>query len=170
MPAIRSDIEAFDCLVRREYLYDMKQGHGEFNTCKVLGASSYKGHLLTFDILVEGKYMFHYIPVRALASTQLNPLDMTECNYFNCPSEIVMVHIFNRLRGQKCYVYNRDGKHCGQGIYKMTFDWPNDNQLCHLIDSNNFRLWPSHKVVFDKGKEVPELPGFKKMHSEWKLP
>jgi hypothetical protein len=76
-----------------------------------------------------------------------------------------------KTKGQRgpCQVFNRDESFRGSGIYKMSFDWHNDNQLCHLIEENgSLILWPSHKVIFSSNKH-DTLPGYKKLHKEWKL-
>lgn len=168
MQSIHFDLEPFDCLVRKEYLFDLQSGFGFYLPCRVIAVSSYPEHLPTFTILVEGRLIFSYLPVHALVSKPCPSLPTQDCSYFNCPTGSLTMHCFTEL--QRCTVFNRDTTERCQGVYRMTFDWPDGNQLCHLIeeDSGRFLMWPSHKVVFSTGKGV-QLPNFKKLHAEWKL-
>lgn len=169
MPAIHFDIEPFQCFIHKEFLYDFRTGFEELSPCKVFAVSSYPGHALTFHVLVEDRYIYSYIPAHALCTNKrVDVLPIRDASYFNCPSEDLKVHSFVALRGP-CQVFNRDETFRGSGIYKMSFDWHNDNQLCHLIEENgSLILWPSHKVIFSSNKH-DTLPGYKKLHKEWKL-
>jgi hypothetical protein len=143
--------------------------------CRVFAVSSYPGHMLTFQVLVEDKFIFSYIPVHALTNDYVaKELPDKQATYFNSPSCDLTVHIFNDLLNKRCVVFDRAGNQIDSGAgYCMTFDWHNDNQLCHLVIVNdNYMLWPSHKLIFldDKIKDEDiKLPAFKKLHQEWRL-
>jgi hypothetical protein len=166
---IHFDLEPFKCLVRQQYLYDFDNGWDEFASCKVFACSSYPGHLLTFHILVEDKFIYSYLPIQSLCWKMSNEPLMEYVNYFNCPSDEVTVSKFECLN-KTIQMFNRNGSYRGKGKYLMTFDWHNDNQLCHLIEEDNgiFSLCPSHKIVVSDDINV-QLPKFKKLHKEWKL-
>lgn len=170
---IHFDIKPFDTYVRQEFIYDFKVGFDKFLDCKVFSVSSYPGHVPTFNILIEDKYIYSYLPINAFTNSPHNnvkpiPIDSS---YFNCPSHTLSVNVFDHLLNKRCHIYHRDGKWCGDGKYRMTFDWFNDNELCHLIEKSDgyFMLWPSHKLIFSDSIE-DKLPKFKKSHHEWKLP
>jgi hypothetical protein len=170
MQSIHFDIKPFTCLIRGEFLFDFQSNHGKYYPCKVFAVSSYPGHVPTFQVLVEDKYLYSYVPVHALVEFPIRFSGfMEEYSYFNCPSGQLTVHTFESLDDEYCQVYNKDGSWRGVGSYMMTFDWQDDNQLCHLINQGGcFMLWPSHKIIFSTDK-TSQLPGYKKIHSEWKL-
>lgn len=157
-------------MVRNEYLLDLKDGHGVYQPCEVFAVSSYPGHALTFNVMIDGKYLYHYLPVMALCSKTGPSLSFTDSTYFNCPSGELSVKTFDSLKEVECQVFNRDGtRRCG-GTYRTTFDWFLDNELCHLIeqDDGNYSLVPSHKLIFSNDQKL-KLPSFKKLHSEFIL-
>lgn len=179
MPLIHFDIGdiAFEnkqpILVRKEFLHNMENGHGEFLPIRLFAVSSYPGHVPTFQGLVEDKYIFSYLPIHALAWKEVPPLTFEEANYFNCPSGKTVFNNFLSLQYYRCQVFNRGGSYLDDGIVAGTVEWYEDNELCHLVQLRGGNLvWrPSHKLIFGFHKEdgIQKLPGYKKLRSEWIL-
>lgn len=169
MPSIHSEIASGPLLVRKEFLYNMESGYDEFLPAKIFAVSSYPGHAPTFKALIQEKYIFSYLPINAFASKEVEPLSLDDSNYFNCPSEVFSINTFSQLR--HCQVFNKDASWLGCGIIIMTIDWYMNNELCHVVelDTGNFVLRPSHKVVMsDYNSPTREvLPKFKKLKYEW---
>lgn len=168
MRSTRSDVEPFRCLVRKEFLFDMKSHHGEFVSARVIGVTSYAGHIPTFDVELDEGFLFHYLPVHALAWKECEPATIQSTSYFNCPVGGVEVTCLTALDSRKCQIFGRDGQLLGSAVYVMTFDWVDSNELCHLLrrDDGNHLLWPSHKVAFS---DVTTLPGYRKLRAMFKL-
>jgi hypothetical protein len=158
-------------LVRTEYLYNLESQVGGFLPARIFEVTSYKGHVPTFSCIVDNRFLFHYLPVQAFAWKEVEPLTFEQANYVTCPSETIEVVKFKQL--DKCHAYNKGGDYLGHGKIISTIEWPNDNELCHLIklDSGNLVLRPSHKIAlsFDDDWAAPTLPAFKKLRKEWKL-
>lgn len=168
MQSIHFEIPTSPITIRKEYLYDLKSGHGEYVQGKLFAISSYPGHTITFKVLVEDKYIYSYLPITALTGKRCEQMSLKESCYFNCPSGELTWTVFESLT--RCQVFKRDGSFLDSGRYIMTLDWHNDNELGHLIelDGGNVVMWPSHKIVFSDNKE-DKLPDFKKLHAEWKV-
>lgn len=168
MPSIHFDINPIPCLVRKEYLFDLKSEFKKFEPASIFAVSSYPGHLLTFNVLVNDKFIYSYLPAHALVMRECESLHPEDITYFNCPSGELAIHSFAALQKQRCSVFNRNGSYRCTGKYLMTFDWYQDNELAHLIQQTDgrFLVWPSHKLVFDT--DTISLPPFKKLHMEWK--
>lgn len=171
MQSTRSEFGFTGLLLRKEFLYDLKEGHGEFVPCNIIGITSYTGHVLTFDCIVEDKFIYHYLPVNAFSSYENDPINLAEGNYFNCPSDVFHVDMMDCLRD--CFTFNRDGSFLDRGMIHATIEWPEDNELCHLVElySGHLVLRPSHKIILnDSGLDSPpSLPKYKKNHHEWIL-
>lgn len=169
MLTIHFEIPPFDCLIRKEYLYDFKSGHEDYEKCHVFSISSYPGFTPTFQLLVNNKFIYSDIPVIGLCWQPAVSLPLNVGNYFNCPSGELTVSVFKSLEGI-FQIFNRDQTRRASGEYLMTFDWFQDNENCHLMaqDDGNFCLTPSHKMVMSS--QIDEkLPSFKKLHHSWIL-
>lgn len=168
MPSIHFEIPKQKVLLRQEFLYDMFDKGGEYVKAEIFAVSSYPGDALTFDALIEDKYLFHYLPVNAFATSPCQKKTLQESCYFNCPSGDLAVSQFSNLG--KCKVFSRNKYVAGSGSYLMTFDWYKDNELCHLVslEEGNLVLVPSHKIVFSE-KSFESLPDYKKLRSTWRV-
>lgn len=160
MQSTHFNIKPIQCYINEKYLYDMDESKTGMLPCKLISVSSYKGHVVTFNVLIEDRYLFSYIPANAFG---LNKLSIEECSYHNCPSNEASVVYFDF---DECFVYGKDKKLIGKGNYQFTIDWHNDNEMLHFIMINNiFMFVPNHKLSFKEAK----LPDFKKLKQEFKI-
>lgn len=171
MQSTHFEIHGETLLIRKEFLYNLEAWQGGFLPARIIEVTSYKGHVPTFSCIIEERFLFHYLPIQAFAWKEVEPLSFEKANYVTCPSDILDVVTFKQI--DKCHVYNRGGDYLGHGKIVTTIDWPNDNELCHLIkmDDGNLVLRPSHKVIlsFQDDWAAPKLPSFMKLRHEWKL-
>lgn len=173
MLSIHFDIPVKEVLIRQEYLFDFKDGFDCYLPAKIIAISSYPGHIPTFTAIINNEALFHYLPINAFVTIMPDEnkfnsgYEISKANYFNCPSEVLSVSIMSSIKNVS--VFNRDKTLMGKGKYLMTFDWYNDNDLCHMValDDGNLVLTPSHKIIIGSSKQ---LPNYKKLHSTWKLP
>lgn len=171
VPKIHFDIPKVKVMVREEFLHDFKEGHGLRKEAELISISSYPTHAPTFTALIEGTYLFHYLPITAFTTRNAAypiPIPLLQATPFNCPSGELTVGKFSEL--DHCQVYGKTRQLLGYGRYQMTFDWYNDNELCHLValESGTLILAPSHKLAFNTTTE-DGLPGFSKLHATWRV-
>lgn len=166
------EVAPFRVWVHHKYFYDMENVEAEpYVRCVVFAVSSYQGHEPTFVVrtLREGG-IFHYIPVRALASIKKPTFDIAEGHlcYHNCPDFWISVNQYRYLCGKVMVTFVRPEQKVISGEYILTVDWPQANQNMHLIalDSGQFAWVPSHKVLF-RNKTNAALPPYKKLRQQW---
>lgn len=171
MQSTHFEVRSGPLLVRKEFLYNLEKGHDEFLPAEIFAVTSYTGHVPTFSCIVDGHYLFHYLPINAFVHKEVEPISLEDANYFNCPSETIEVTQFRQLR--YCHVYDKRNLYRDFGSIELTIEWPLDNELCHLVklDSGHMILRPSHKIILiepDDGHSY-QLPDYKKLRHEWIL-
>lgn len=162
---VHYNIDPIKCFVREKYLYDLDLSKNDFLPCEIFSISSYIGHVLTCQILIDKKYIFSYIPLMALTTIKYAPeLNINNCYYNNCPDNKITITKYNSIN--ELFIYQK--YKIIKGHYLFSIDWYNDNLNSHLIniDDGNFILWPSHKISL---QPVFNLPKYKKLHKEFIL-
>lgn len=165
--------EPIRALLRKEYLYNRKVGHGEFVAIQIIGVSSYKNEVLTFDILVEENGgLFHYIPPTAIVFREDAPeYPLSDLAYENCLGEDIAVFALDALKSKKLTLHPSKAERLEKirGQYLFTVDWPEDNILHHVIRLENhcIAIYPSHKILFGEAGFHSDLPQWKKLRYDW---
>jgi len=165
---IHVDINPINAFVRDKYLYDLDKSKRGLSPCKIFAISSYAGHVLTCQVLIDNKYIFSYIPLMALTlESNSKEFSIDDCYYNNCPGQKMVVNYHQFLVNKKCFVF-KNNKVIKSGKYLFTIDWYDDNLNAHLIntDDGNLILYPSHKLSFDNTNALPQ---YKKIHKEFIL-
>lgn len=64
---LNADVPPWECWLRREFLYDLQRGHGEYVAVTVFGLASLYGRALGFHVLVhESGAVIWRLPIHAL--------------------------------------------------------------------------------------------------------
>jgi hypothetical protein len=152
---------------------DSETYHAEY--LKGLADFHTRKHLLNMETVIRNKSkgdIKPHLPINAFAWKEVEPLSFEESNYFNCPSEFIEVTNLSQLE-TFCFAFNKDGTFLDRARISGTFEWPLDNELCHIVglDSGNIVLRPSHKIILCERDTatVPKLPAYKKLRHEWIL-
>jgi len=165
-------MKVVDTFVKKEYLYNLEKGHGDFIKGTITFINSYPGHQPTFDLLLEDGSVFCYLPVMALSSWETNMCkeDPLPCRK-TCPSENFIMFENKELEDKVCQVFDEANKWYSFGSLISSLEWPEDNQLLHIVhlDSGQYAIVENNRVLFTKTKtKVDQLPSWKKLRSEWK--
>lgn len=159
--------------VDNRVLYDLDPTVTGWTRGRIFAVNSYKGHALTFEVLLEGGAVYSYVPAHMLRwinpsknhqdSVKLEEKDLT---YALCPGDRIVVNAYGLLTGEKCKAFFVRENLWLEALYLFTVDWVDDNLLLHALALENGRvaLLPSHKVLFG---DSTELPKYKKLHAEW---
>ena len=164
------------CLVRAEYLYDLRSHQGDFIPCCVVGADSVMGRAVGFDILTEFGGLFSRLPVSALCSrkvTTSRPLDHLQL--WNCLSYEMEASVIDHLAGLRVDVFMKD-RTWQPGRYLWTFTWWGSGyaesageggfKRGHLIalDDGHYAIQPNNRLRWHEPgsvvKPFPEKPDF----------
>lgn len=174
---LNADIPHFYCFLRNEYLYDLRQGHGEFTPAAVFQVTSIPPRALMFTCMLENGAQIARLPINAFvhktdAPDDL-PLDWLEL--WGALSYEIAVNQVAFLKDLLCAVVLKDGRWY-QGRYMMTFDWcgsaysedPGEGgfKTAHLVKLDNgcFALQPNNRMRWYEPsfitKPFPERPDY----------
>ncbi len=175
---VHVEIQPFDAWVADRVLYDDNDTRTGWSPCRVFAVSSYPGHVITFQIMLDSGAVFSYVPPHRLGvdcryDRSSEPLSLDEAVYHNCRESAITVTsysvLFEKFGRKSTRVYLRGKAEWRDARYILTVDWYRGNDLLHLLalDDGQLVLLPSHKVLF--GAATDEMPSYKKLHAEWRL-
>jgi hypothetical protein len=188
MPELNCDIPVFDCLIRKEYLYDLKEHHGEYEDVTVFGLASVYGRAIGFHLLTEKGAQIARVPLSALVTKEHKPhLPLHYLELWDCFSYNVSVTQFGWLAESRCKVILRD-KQVYEGSYYATVDWYGNHDSeepgedghknahivfldcgCIAAQPNNRILWHEPSGITNPCKlELGERPDYLINTHKWK--
>ena len=170
--------------VRKEYLRDLQDGHGEFVEGVWVSAKSIPGRVFYFETyLPEYGAMFDKLPISAFVSEAKTPdpdLDLPNLQFWNCMDygvtslckqfvasmewEVRTRH-FGTLKGS--YICTLDNYHANPDVLDYsTSEIPEEHKSFNLINLENgqFALYPNNRCrIYDISltPEEPKIPDFK---------
>lgn len=155
---LNAEIPHVYCLLRREYLYDLRDHHGEFERCAVFGVTSIPPRALMFTCMLANGAQIARLPVSAFVhreDAESLPLDWLQL--WGSFSYEISVTQYGYLKDMRCAVLLKD-KAWREGKYLMTFDWcqsayaeePGEGgfKTAHLVQLDNgcFALQPNNRM------------------------
>lgn len=118
MPELNTNLPVFEALVRNEFLYNVKKGHGEFTRAAVFGVASVPGRALGFHCLLGNGACYSRLPILALASrenTEPAIKHVSDLQLWDCPSEHISCITYDLLQESRCKVFLPGGEENGTG-------------------------------------------------------
>lgn len=140
-------------LVRKEYLYDLEKGHGEYTPGIWVSVKSVSGKALYFEtLLTEYGALYDKLPISAFVSKEdhgdlsLDTLQLWDCFDYN-------LTVIQKPLLSRCSFFGKD-KQMHEGNYLFTID------NCHAeestLDTNFSEYDPEHKsfniIELDNGQ------------------
>jgi hypothetical protein len=169
MPTLNADVPVFDCLIRREYLYNLERHHGEVEPCTVFGVSSIEGRALGFWVLIHSTgAVIGRLPVSALCTEADAPhraFDVLQT--WSAFSYELAVHEFGHLAGRRCLALLRDQEQL-EATYRFTIDYYGSSYAenagdggwkCHHVlelDDGCLALLPNNRILWSDPAVIPE--------------
>ena len=97
MAYLNANIPPIYCQVRKEYLYDLKEHHGESEDCVVFGVASITGKALLFHIMLPNGAVFYRLPISAFfqkrfSRSEVPDMSVDSLQLWNCFSYYPSVH------------------------------------------------------------------------------
>jgi len=169
MSYLIANLPPVQCLVRKEYLYDLESGFGEYEPCVWVSVKSIKGKALYIEsYLTNYGALYDKLPISAYVWKPLKegdvdfPLDFLEI--WDSFSYNITVLEKSTLSGLNCQVYMKDRK-TYNGKYLFTIDSchsepnevnvtlsesPNEHKSFNIIklDNGQFAAQPNNRVLF----------------------
>lgn len=184
MAYLNADVPRFECLVRREYLYNLEAHHGEVEPVVVFGLASRPGYALGFHVMTSSGALIWRLPISALVTKEDAPnLPLDHLQLWDAMSADVSVHEFAWLSGARVQVLLKDRKWY-PGRYRFTVDWtgspeadnPGDigHKCAHLIelDCGCFALQPNNRILWASpsfvSRPFAERPDYKTNTHVWR--
>ena len=89
MAYLSANIPPMYAQIRREYLYDRKQRHGEVEECIVFGITSMGGRAILWHAIMENGAIFYRLPLSAFIQRGFKASDvpryrLDELELWNC--------------------------------------------------------------------------------------
>ncbi len=185
MSYLVANLPPIQCYVRKEYLYDLQKGFGEFEPCYWVSVKSIKGKALYIESYLSNYgAVYDKLPISAyvwrtdVKSEELLPLDFLEI--WDAFSYNITVIKKSTLSGLTCKVFMKDKK-LYDGSYMFTIDschsdpneinvslseTPNEHKSFNIIKLENgqFAAQPNNRVLFYDQSLTPggiKTPDFK---------
>jgi hypothetical protein len=185
MSYLVANLPPIQCYVRKEYLYDLQKGFGEFEPCYWVSVKSIKGKALYIESYLSNYgAVYDKLPISAyvwrtdVKSEELLPLDFLEI--WDAFSYNITVIKKSTLSGLTCKVFMKDKK-LYDGSYMFTIDschsdpneinvslseTPNEHKSFNIIklDNGQFAAQPNNRVLFYDQSLTPggiKTPDFK---------
>ena len=184
MSCLITNLPATKVWVRKEYLRDLKDGHGEFVEGVWVSAKSIPGRAFYFETyLPEYAAMFDKLPISAFVSSPETPeidMDLPNLQFWNCMDygvrAIVKQHVstmdfevytrnYGFMKGK--YLFTLDNYHVDPDVIDTNVsEVPEEHKShnCILLENGQFCLYPNNRMrVFDLSitPDTPKTPDFK---------
>jgi hypothetical protein len=143
------------CLVRREFLRDLKDGHGEYVEACIFGLTAVEGRLPSFQVMLKDGAQFARLPLVALCTKPCDYLEPAVVCLWDCLSYTAAVHQYSYLTTLVADVFCGDGLE-RRGKYLFTLDWCQsdysempDQHKCHHVfwlESGQMAAMPNNRL------------------------
>ena len=170
MSFLVANLPPIHCYVRREFLYDFKSGHGEYEPCIWVSIKSLRSQAFRIEsYLPRYGALYDKLPLHAYVSrnTDLKPdkfLELDTLQIWDCFSYDMAVIQKAFLRNLSCQFYAKD-KTLYSGDYMFTVDnaapdlntldtsyseWPEDHKSFNFIQLQNgqYAAQPNNRCLF----------------------
>ena len=185
MAYLNVNIPATYAQIRREFLYDLKDHHGEVEDCIIFGLASIAGRALLFHAIMENGAIFYRLPIHAFLQRGYKVDDvprarLDELELWNCFSYYPAVTTFDILGGQSGKYLGKDKKWY-KGHYLFTIDFahpesnivdtehseiPHEDKCAHILalENGNYAAQPNNRVIWS----IPSFTVKDEIPYDWK--
>ena len=166
MAYLNANLPPIYCKVRKEYLYDLKEHHGETEDCVIFGLTSISGRAILFNIMLPNGACYWRLPISAFFQKSYDrasvpDMQTHELELWNCFSYWPSVTCFDWLDGVRGKFLGLNKKFY-HGKYLFTIDWahpdvnildvehseiPQEHKCAHILELDNGNLQLSLIIV-----------------------
>jgi hypothetical protein len=192
MAYLNANIPPIYCQVRKEYLYDLKEHHGESEDCVVFGVASITGKALLFHIMLPNGAVFYRLPISAffkkhISRSEVPDMSVDSLQLWNCFSYYPSVHCFDWLSCISSKFLGKDKKFY-KGQYLFTVDWahpesnilntehseiPQEHKCAHIIEleNGNYAAQPNNRIIWHVNSYTTKnnWPDYKVQNTVWNV-
>jgi len=192
MSYLNASIPPIYCKIRKEYLYDLKEHHGESEDCVIFSISSIPGRSILFNIMLTNGACYWRLPIAAFLQKHLSRAEVPdmqnhELELWNCFSYYPAVTCFDFLVGERGKYLGIDKKFY-TGQYLFTIDWahpdpnildvehseiPQEHKCAHILalDNGNYAAQPNNRLLWNVSSYTTSKswPDYKVQTTEWNV-
>jgi hypothetical protein len=192
MSYLNANIPVQYAQIRREYLYDLKQHHGEAEDCIIFGMASLTGRAILFHAIMENGAVFYRLPISAFIQRDFDVKKvprhgLDELELWNCFSYYPAITSWDLLEGTRGEYFGKDKK-THPGVYLFTVDWahpesnivdtdhseiPHEHKCAHImaLEDGNYAAQPNNRIIWNISSFTVrnEIPDWKVQTSNWNV-
>ena len=192
MAYLNANTPTLYCKVRKEFLYDLKQHHGESEDCVIFGLASIPGRSVLFHCMLPNGAVFYRLPISAFFQksydrTEVPDMSLNALELWDCFSYYPSVHQFDFLNGIKGKYLGKDKKFY-HGNYLFTVDWahpennilntehseiPDEHKCGHVLelDNGNYAIQPNNRILWNASNFTTKnnWPDYLVQTTEWSV-
>ena len=160
-----ASIPYFDCLVRREYTRNLRDGHGDYYEAKAIGIECHRGVMLGFHVVFTGYNergdkvptggAMYRLPIAALCTRPCEQPSLTEISPWDCFSDEFSVVILELIKHGTIHVLQKRER--GRYLFTVQFgnsdlaDDPCQGKQMHVcrMDAGWFGAFPNNRMLID---------------------
>lgn len=155
------DVPQMFCLVRKEFLRQGVDGHGDYEEGIIVGAVVRKDMALCFTVLLKSGALWYDLPIHAVVHAPCEPWPLERCQMWDCLSDQWVAHCYNHLAELSVDVaLNYAGKPVvREGGYLFTIDFmrgfyadhPSEHKTLNIIQmekSGHIVAYPNNRCLF----------------------
>lgn len=177
MPRLVENVPPIECLVRKEFLRDHEDGHGEYEHAYWVTAKSIQGRALYIEsYLTEYGALYDKLPISAYCWKGVDePLPLSHLQMWDCLSYDIVCIEKTFMRARNCRVYLPVANEFMNGQYLFTLDaygagtlaeTPNEHKSYNFVKLENgqFGCYPNNRVLWNDASFTPvenKRPDFK---------
>jgi hypothetical protein len=168
------DCPTIQCFVRKEFLYDEKEGHGEFVKAVIFGVRAEPARVPMFQVMLESGAQWARVPINKICLQPCEQLPIEQLVWWDSYGYEFAVHQFSFLKNHKVTALGRDGV-IRTGNYLFTLDWmktgwsetPDQHKNHHFIALQTGQLiaYPNNRLVWLDPSWIEPAPD-----KNWKTP
>lgn len=155
MAYIESNFFPIKVYVRNEYMYQHKQGHGEFTSGIIISVRCMPGQAALFQVLLDNGVMRDKLPSHAILTKPVTPSTDLPYHYlqlWNCFSYNFTLLQLSYVQDAPVEIYMKDRKWY-PGKYFATINWGSNDPNLDLTLSETPDEHKSHHIIFlDNGQ------------------
>jgi hypothetical protein len=192
MAYLNANIPPIYCNIRKEYLYDLKDHHGESSECVLFAIASISGRAILFHALLSNGAVYYRLPISAFfqkrfSRTKVPDMSVDELELWNCFSYYPAITTFSFLSGQQGTFFGKDKKEY-PGTYLFTVDWghpesnildiehseiPQEHKCAHILElsNGNYAAQPNNRILWNIPSYTTEIskPDYKVQTTYWNV-
>ena len=180
------------CWVRKEYLHDLKRGHGELVEAIMFAVKSVQGRALMFEAyLPEYGACFDKFPLSAFVwkenIKEEDQLPLGTIELWDSFSSNIQVWTKSLLKASDVEIMLKGGGRM-KGEYMFTIDWchpesnildtehseiPHEHKCGHVmaLDNGNYSIQPNNRILWNISNFTTrdDIPDYKVQTTEWNV-